>query len=89
MPALAATATASAGTIGALLIAMIVVTFGYAFTCWLWPFKACRRCGGTGRKRGPIGRIYRLCRRCHGDGLRLRAGRRIANHLRQLHRDAR
>jgi hypothetical protein len=86
---LAATATGNPAMIAFLLLAMIVVTLGYAFTCWLWPFKACRRCAGTGSKRGPIGRIYRLCRRCHGDGLRLRTGRRIANHLRQLHRDAR
>ena len=89
MPTLAATATANGAMIGALFLAATGVTLGYAFTCWLWPFKACRRCAGTGRKRGPIGKIYRLCRRCHGDGLRLRVGRRIANHLRQLHRDAR
>jgi hypothetical protein len=88
MPVLAATATTSAGTIGALLLVTTVVTLGYAFTCWLWPFKACRRCHGTGRRKSILGRIYRLCRRCHGEGLRLRTGRQIANHLRQLHRDA-
>ncbi|GAA4461018.1 zinc finger-like domain-containing protein [Phytohabitans houttuyneae] len=89
MPILAATATPTPSMIMILLLATAVVTLGYAVTCWLWPFKRCRRCHGTGRRRGPILRMYRLCRRCHGDGLRLRIGRRIGNHLRELHRNAR
>ena len=44
--------------------------------CWLWPFGACRRCNGTGKRRSPFGRAFGLCRRCDGDGRRLRIGRR-------------
>jgi hypothetical protein len=68
----------------------VIVTLGYALKCWLWPFTACRRCHGTGRRRALIGgRTFGLCRRCDGTGYRLLIGRRIANELRELHRNSR
>ncbi len=82
---LAATATPDLTATGALCLALTVITFGYALGCWLWPFGACRRCKGTGKRRSPFGRAFGLCRRCHGDGRRLRVGRRIINALRELH----
>ena len=72
----------------ALFLVVIVVTLGYGVACWIWPFRACRRCAGTGRRRSPSGRAIRLCRTCRGTGLRLRAGRWIANHLLRLRREA-
>jgi hypothetical protein len=87
--ALTATAT-PAGTddatiYGFLLLTLMIVTFGYVAGCWLWPFGACRRCKGSGKRRSPFGRAFGLCRRCDGTGRTLRTGRRILNALRQLH----
>ncbi|WP_433302278.1 hypothetical protein ACQP2F_08595 [Actinoplanes sp. CA-030573] len=70
-------------------LALIIVTLGYALACWVWPFKSCRKCDGTGKKRSPSRRAFRLCRRCAGTGRRLRAGRWIYNRLSGIRRDAR
>jgi hypothetical protein len=72
-----------------LTLAGITITLGYCVACWIWPFKACGRCDGTGKRRSPSGRAFRLCRRCDGTGRRLRAGRWIYNHLSRIRRDAR
>ncbi|GID26822.1 hypothetical protein [Paractinoplanes brasiliensis] len=69
--------------------ALIIITVCYAAACWIWPFKACRKCDGSGKRRSPSGRAFRLCRRCTGTGRRLRAGRWIYNHLSNRRRDAR
>jgi hypothetical protein len=76
-------------TASAPALALILVTLCYAFACWVWPFKACRKCDGTGKKRSPSGRAFRLCRRCDGTGRRLRGGRWIYNRLSSVRRDAR
>jgi hypothetical protein len=68
----------------ALPILLIVVTLGYTVACAFWPFAACRRCEGAGKRRSPSGRAWRYCHRCHGTGARLRAGRRAWNHVRRL-----
>ena len=85
MPTLAATATATVGGAAMILLILTIVTLGYLLQCWLYPFVSCRRCGGTGRHRSPIGRAFRLCRHCDGDGRRLRPGRHVINYLRALH----
>lgn len=85
MATLAATATATFNAAGFLFVAFLLVTLGYGFSCWLWPFGACRRCKGSGKRRSPFGRSFGLCRRCDGDGRRLRVGRRVINGLRELH----
>ncbi|MDP9798311.1 Zn finger protein HypA/HybF involved in hydrogenase expression [Catenuloplanes nepalensis] len=81
----AATATPETSLAGALIAVAMIATLCYAFGCWLWPFGACRRCHGTGKRRSPFGRAFALCPRCHGDGRRLRIGRRIINSLREIH----
>jgi hypothetical protein len=82
---LAATATDFGSFAGVLCPLDLIATFCYGLGCWLWPFGACRRCHGTGKRRSPFGRAFGICRRCHGDGRRLRIGRRIINGLRELH----
>jgi hypothetical protein len=82
---LAATATPSAGLSGLLCLALVIATLCYGVGCWIWPFGACRKCNGSGKRRSPFGRAFGLCRRCGGDGRRLRIGRRIINSLRELH----
>ncbi|HET6479251.1 MAG TPA: hypothetical protein VFG35_04290 [Actinoplanes sp.] len=71
----------------ALIFALLVITLCYTFACWVWPFKTCPRCSGTGKKRSPSGRAFRLCRRCDGTGRRLRAGRWIYNQLSRRRRE--
>lgn len=67
----------------------LLVTLGYLATCWLWPFKACRTCRGTGKLRAPFGRALRYCPACRHTGLRLRAGRKAYNALHRLSRNNR
>jgi hypothetical protein len=73
-----------------LFLPLLIVTFGYIGTCVIWPFRACRRCQGTGRLRSPLllG-AFRLCPRCNATGRRLRVGRRVWNAYRSLHHDIR
>ena len=71
----------------ALILVLVIVTVGYVGACAAWPFGACRRCGGAGKRRSPTGRAWRYCHHCKGTGGRLRIGRRAWNYLRRLHRD--
>ncbi len=68
---------------GLLCLILPIVTACYLLTCAVWPFKACRTCHGTGRKRSPLGRAFRLCRSCDGTGLRIRFGRHAYNLIRR------
>jgi hypothetical protein len=67
-----------------ILLTTLLFTLGYILTCWIWPFRACRHCGGTGRIQSPFLRAIRLCPSCEATGLRLRFGRRIWNAYRSL-----
>jgi hypothetical protein len=72
----------------ALILPLIIITLGYVTACAVWPFTACRKCGGAGRRRSPSGRAFRYCHRCGGTGARLRTGRRIYNYLRTTWKDS-
>jgi len=55
-----------------------------AFACWaisiyVYPFRHCGKCGGTGRKPGSTRRRFDLCRRCCGTGRVQRIGSRTAH----------
>jgi DnaJ-class molecular chaperone len=49
----------------------------HAIACALFPYQACPRCGGSGRRRSPSGKHFGDCRRCKGTGRKLRSGRRF------------
>jgi DnaJ-class molecular chaperone len=66
-------------------LALPLLTLGYAISCALFPFGSCRKCSGTGKKRSPFGRSFRLCRRCEGTGRRVRIGRRAYDYFRTEH----
>ncbi|MER7278847.1 hypothetical protein ABT369_30840 [Dactylosporangium sp. NPDC000244] len=86
MSVLAATATGRPAAAGLLILALIAITLGYLLACWLWPFVACRRCHGDGKRRALFGgRAFGICRRCDGTGRQLRPGRRAINYLRTIH----
>jgi hypothetical protein len=67
-----------------LAIAVVLVVLGYVAACWWWPFVACPRCEGTGKRRSWWGGSFRICRRCGGTARQLRTGRRVFNWLRVL-----
>ena len=69
-----------------LVITALFFTLGYIATCAVWPFKACRRCHGSGKLRSPLIKAIRLCPRCDATGLRIRIGRHLWNRFRRLHR---
>lgn len=82
MPLSAATATAQPVVWLALTAGLLGWAVFYLAACTWWPFKACPRCTGSGKKRSPSGKAWRPCRRCKGSGARLRAGRRAVNWIR-------
>jgi hypothetical protein len=51
----------------------------YSVACWLYPYAACPRCKGKGKRHSPSGKTFGDCRRCKGKGRRVRVGRRIWN----------
>jgi hypothetical protein len=76
------------GTLAAIAIAAALVWAAvYALGCYVWPFANCRRCDGSGKRRSPSGRAFRLCRRCKGTGRRLRIGRRMWNAYRRTRKE--
>ncbi len=81
----AATATHQIEAAALLFLIMVGVTAGYLLVCWLYPFRDCPRCRGTGKRRAPFGRTFALCSRCHGDRRQLRPGRHLLNYLRDIH----
>jgi DnaJ-class molecular chaperone len=49
----------------------------YTLACIVWPYSACSRCSGSGKRSSPSGRAFRDCLRCSGTGKRVRLGRRL------------
>jgi hypothetical protein len=74
---LAAAATGHHASGLLVILALAVVTVGYVVACAVWPFRACRHCGGAGKSRSPTGRAFHHCRHCNGSGAQLRTGRRL------------
>ncbi|WP_412519715.1 hypothetical protein K8Z49_17185 [Actinomadura madurae] len=89
MSPLLATASHTAHPSGAWILLAALAAGGYLLHCVIWPYRACRKCGGAGRFRSPSGRAWRYCNRCSGRGAQLRAGRRIWTHLKNLDRNRR
>lgn len=75
-------------TVLILAVVAALLACGYVAACVIWPFSACGRCDGSGKRRSPSGKAWRSCRRCRGSGARLRVGRRWWNHVRQMRKDA-
>jgi hypothetical protein len=65
------------------VITAILIGLGAA-ACWavsvyIYPFRPCGRCGGTGHKPGSTRRRFGLCHRCGGTGRRQRTGSATAH----------
>ncbi|TDC96019.1 hypothetical protein E1285_06250 [Actinomadura sp. 7K507] len=61
---------------GSFVLFVIVAAVAYVVHCLVWPFRACRKCGGAGRFRSPSGRAWRYCDQCGGRAAQVRLGRR-------------
>lgn len=66
-----------------LLAIALAAAAGYVTACAWWPFAACRRCAGAGKRRSPSGKAWCPCRRCKGTGARVRLGRRLWTYARR------
>lgn len=60
-----------------LLLLALAALAVYVAACAWWPFAACRRCAGTGKRRSPTGKAWRPCGGCGGTGRRVRGGRLV------------
>jgi hypothetical protein len=64
---------------GVLILVGLGAAAAYAGSLYLWPFRPCGRCSGTGRSKGSSRKRYGLCPRCHGSGRRRRLGARTVH----------
>lgn len=64
-----------------LVLALLGTGAAWVAGLLLWPYTACRRCGGTGRNIGSTGRRWGTCRKCKGTGRRLRIGARLVHRI--------
>jgi hypothetical protein len=63
-----------------LVLAVLAGGAVYAARLYFFPFRDCRRCGGTGRKPSRLNRrSYDLCRHCAGNGHVLRPCARLVH----------
>lgn len=62
-----------------LLLLVIAAAVIWMVSLYVYPFRVCRRCGGTGHKRGSTWRRLGLCPRCTGTGRSQRLGSRFVH----------
>ncbi|MFC4000752.1 hypothetical protein ACFS2C_11840 [Prauserella oleivorans] len=60
-----------------LVAAVLVAALIYGTSLAIWPYTACGRCSGAGKRRSPSGKAWRPCPRCGGTGRKERLGRRL------------
>ena len=61
-------------TVAEMILIALLVILGYVGSLYLWPFRPCGRCGGTGRNRGSNKKRYGECRSCQRTGRKRRIG---------------
>ena len=56
-------------------VLLVLIGIGlYAGSLYLFPFRPCMRCGGSGRNKGSTRKRFGECRRCKGAGRKRRLG---------------
>jgi DnaJ-class molecular chaperone len=58
---------------GLILIVLLAIA-GWVASLYLWPFRPCLRCNGTGRNKGSTKKRFGECKRCQGSGRLRRIG---------------
>lgn len=61
-----------------LVVIILLVFAGRVLTLYLWPYRPCRRCEGSGRNPGSKRARFGQCRHCDG-GKRIRLGARTVH----------
>ena len=57
------------------LILIILLAIGtWTGSLYLWPFRPCLHCNGSGRNKGSSKKRFGECKRCKGSGRRRRIG---------------
>ena len=59
---------------GVLILVGLAVAVVYAGSLYVWPWRPCSKCSGTGRNKGSSRKRFGLCARCQGSGRRRRLG---------------
>jgi len=59
---------------GVVILLGLAAAAGYAGSLYVWPFRPCGKCQGTGRNKGSSRRRFGHCARCGGSGRRRRLG---------------
>ena len=59
---------------GELILLGLAAIAVYAGSLYLWPYRPCGRCKGTGRNSGSTSKRFGECRRCGGSGRLRRIG---------------
>ena len=59
---------------GVVILLGLAAAAGYAGSLYVWPFRPCGKCSGTGRNKGSSRRRFGHCARCGGSGRRRRLG---------------
>ena len=59
---------------GTLIMLGIPGFAAWVISLYLWPYRACGKCHGTGRNPGSNSKRHGQCRRCQGAGRRPRIG---------------
>lgn len=67
------------------LTALALAAAGYAFTCWVSPYRPCARCHATGERTTVVRARPTTCSRCRGTGHHRRAGRAVYHHAARAH----
>lgn len=62
-----------------LILLALAAAVVWALSVYAYPFRPCRRCGGTGHKPGSTRRRFGPCNRCQGTGRTQRIGSRTAH----------
>ena len=58
------------------VLIILLAIAAWAGSLYLWPFRPCMKCGGSGRNKGSSRKRFGECRRCQGSGRRRRLGAR-------------
>jgi hypothetical protein len=53
--------------IAELLLIGLLAVLGYVGSLYIWPYRPCTRCKGTGKNKGSNKKRFGQCRRCKGE----------------------
>ena len=64
---------------GVVILLGLAAAVVYAGSLYVWPFRPCGRCNGSGKNKGSTRRRFGQCSSCKGSGRRRRIGARTVH----------